>query len=119
MAIALLLLALCITAEVARELCFKTAATPLDAAIVRRPWMAAFANRLLWLGIALWIGETLLWIAALQRIPLGIGYPIRAVSFALVPLMGWLLLKERLGMSQIVGVILVTGGVACVGLSGA
>lgn len=119
MLIALVLLALCVVAEVARELCFKTAAAPLDHAIVGRRWMAAAANRLLWIGIALWIGETLLWIAALQHIPLGIGYPIRAVSYALVPLMGWILLKERLGISQIAGVILVTGGVACVGLSGA
>jgi len=115
--IAALLLA-CILAEVARELCFKTAAGPLDRAVAARDWRAALRNRILWVGVAIWGVETLAWIATLEKVPLGIAYPVSAVSYALTPLMGWLLLKERLGASQIAGVILVTGGAACVGLSG-
>jgi undecaprenyl phosphate-alpha-L-ara4N flippase subunit ArnE len=118
MAIALTLLALCILAEVIRELCFKLAADPLDRAVAIRNWVGAAAIPLLWVGISLWVVETFLWIAALQHVPLGVGYPIRAASYALIPLMGWLLLKERLGRSQIAGVMLVTAGVACIGFSG-
>lgn len=115
--IAVLLLA-CIVAEVARELCFKIASGPLDRAVVARDWSAALGNRVLWVGIAIWAVETLAWIMTLEKIPLGIAYPVSALSYALAPLMGWRLLKERLGPSQIAGVMLVTAGAACVGLSG-
>jgi len=118
MAIALTLLGLCILAEVIRELCFKLAADRLDRALALRNWVSAMGIPLLWVGIGLWIVETLLWIAALQHVPLGVGYPIRAASYALIPLMGWMLLKEKLGRSQVAGVLLVTAGVACVGFSG-
>lgn len=118
MVLALTLLALCILAEVIRELCFKLAADPLDQAVAVGNWVGAMAIPLLWIGISLWTAETLLWIAALQHVPLGVGYPIRAASYALIPLMGWLLLKERLGGSQIAGVVLVAAGVACIGFSG-
>lgn len=114
---ALLLLG-CIVAEVARELCFKTASGPLNRAMTSRDWQAAVANRLLWAGLSIWAVETLAWLAVLQKIPLGIAYPVTAASYAVAPLMGWLLLKERLAPSQIAGVLLVTGGALCVGLSG-
>jgi undecaprenyl phosphate-alpha-L-ara4N flippase subunit ArnE len=113
-----LLLLGCIVAEVTRELCFKTASGPLDWAVASRNWRAAFANRLLWVGLSIWALETLAWLAVLQKIPLGIAYPVTAASYAVAPLMGWLLLKERLSPSQVAGVLLVTGGALCVGLSG-
>jgi multidrug transporter EmrE-like cation transporter len=116
--IAAALLFVCIVAEVARELCFKQAAGPLDAAIATGRWRGALANRILWVGLAIWSIETLVWIVALESVPLGIAYPVTAASYALAPLMGWWLLSERLGRSQIVGVLLVTAGAACVGLSG-
>jgi len=117
-AVSLALLALCILAEVARELCFKTAAVPLDRAIAARDWRAAATNRLVLAGIAIWAIETLVWIAALQHLPLGVAYPIRALSFAVIPLAAWLLLNERLRASQIAGVALVVGGATCIAVSG-
>lgn len=117
MTVAAALLLLCIIAEVMRELCFKTAAGPLSDALAARRWKRVIASPLIWIGIMLWGGETLAWIAALERIPLGIGYPVRAASYALIPLAAWLVLKERLCARQIMGVLLVTIGVCCVGLS--
>lgn len=115
--IAALLLA-CIVCEVARELCFKAASGPLDQAVAARDWSAALGNGILWLGIAIWAAETFAWIMTLEKVPLGIAYPVTALSYALAPLMGWRLFKERLGFSQMVGVMMVTAGAACVGLSG-
>ncbi|MDB5686346.1 MAG: permease [Rhizorhabdus sp.] len=117
MATAAFLLLLCILAEVVRELCFKTAAGPLGNAMIAREWQRAIASPLIWVGICLWAGETVAWIAALELVPLGFGYPIRAASYALIPFAAWLVLKERLGGSQILGVSLITVGVCCVGLS--
>ena len=116
--IAALLLLICIAAEVARELCFKLASPPLEQAVVARDWQAAIVNGLLWAGIAIWVGETLAWISVLKHVPLSIAYPVTAISYALIPLSSWLLLRERLSATQIAGILLVTGGAACVGLSG-
>ena len=116
--IAALLLLACIAAEVARELCFKAASPPLEQAVAARDWQGGILNALLWMGIAIWAGETLTWISVLERVPLSIAYPVSAASYALVPLLSWLLLRERLSGSQIAGILLVTGGAACVGLSG-
>lgn len=116
--IALALLLTCIVAEVTRELCFKRAAGGLERAVAERDWARAVGNRVLLAGIAVWGVETLVWIVTLETVPLGIAYSVTAVSYALAPLMGWWLLRERLGRSQIAGVLLVTAGAACVGLSG-
>lgn len=116
--IAVALLLTCIAAEVTRELCFKQAAGGLERAVAQRNWAAALGNRILLAGIVVWGFETLVWILTLERVPLGIAYSVTAASYALAPLMGWWLLRERLGPSQIAGVLLVTAGAACVGLSG-
>ena len=72
----------------------------------------------LWAGIALWATEMLMWIATLQHLPLGLAYPVMALTFAGVPLAGRLLLRERLEPMQWAGIILVVAGVACVGATG-
>jgi len=114
---ALGLLALCMLAEVGRELCFKIAAgrsapdrSGYAARLMRRP--------LVWGGIVLWIFEALSWVAVLGSMPLGLAFPIMALSYALVPLAGSLLLGERMNRSQIAGAVLVAAGVGCIGWSG-
>ncbi|WP_340318156.1 EamA family transporter [Rhizorhabdus argentea] len=111
------LLLFCILAESVRELCFKATATSLHGAVTRRDWRRVCANSLLWSGIALWVIETLAWVAALDRVPLGIGYPVRATSYVLIPLLAWLVLHERLERGQIAGIALIAAGIGCVGLS--
>jgi undecaprenyl phosphate-alpha-L-ara4N flippase subunit ArnE len=116
--IGLALVAACVAIEAMRELCFKLTANPLASAAQRRDWRAATAIAPLWLGLAAWAIEMLLWVLTLQHLPLALAFPLMAASFAAVPFAGWLVLHERLAPVQVAGMALVVGGVACVGLSG-
>ncbi|HTQ37321.1 MAG TPA: hypothetical protein VMH77_09830, partial [Steroidobacteraceae bacterium] len=78
------LLAFCIVTEVIRELCFKSAARRAGgrprryaAALLREPLVGA--------GILAWFVEMIAWVMVLQRVPLGIAYPVMTLTYAAVP----------------------------------
>jgi drug/metabolite transporter (DMT)-like permease len=112
-----LLIVPCVLAEVLRELCFKIGARHASAA--QAGYALAIAQQpVVWLGIGCWVAELVLWLLVLQVLPLGVAFPLMALTYAAVPLAGVVLLGERLNGSQLAGVVLVAIGVACVGLSG-
>lgn len=108
------LMAVCIGAEVARELCFKLAATRSQPERAGYMWRV-IGRPLVWAGIALWLLEALAWVAVLGSLPLGVAFPLITLSYAAVPLAGMFLLGERLHRSQVIGAALVVLGVGCIG----
>ena len=112
----LALLSFCITAELARELSFKTAS--LRAQPQENYVLGLAKQPLLWAGIVFWAVEVVAWIVVLQHAALSLAYPIMTLTYAAIPLAGALLLKERLTRGQTLGAILVAAGVLCVALSG-
>jgi undecaprenyl phosphate-alpha-L-ara4N flippase subunit ArnE len=110
------LLAFCIAVETAQQLSFKAGADRAGeaAGFVR----GVVTQPLIWLGIALWVVESIAWVLVLQKTPLSVAYPFMTLSYAAVPLGGVLVLKEKLSRRQLVGAALIFGGVICVGLSG-
>jgi undecaprenyl phosphate-alpha-L-ara4N flippase subunit ArnE len=107
------LLAFCVAAETVQQISFKRGASdgPSAAGLALQP--------LIWLGVLLWVVESIAWVLVLQRAPLSLAYPIMTLSYATVPLAGVLLLKEALSPRQLAGAALIFGGVLCVGLSAA
>ena len=108
------LLALCVVAEVARELCFKVAASRSAPEadgyllrVVRKP--------MTWGGILLWVLEAVAWVAVLGSLPLSVAYPIATLTYAAVPVAGVFILRERLHRGQIIGALLVAAGVIWIG----
>jgi undecaprenyl phosphate-alpha-L-ara4N flippase subunit ArnE len=51
-------------------------------------------------------------------LPLGVAFPLMTLSYAAIPAAAHVWLKDRLSRRQWCGVLLVTSGVALVGLSG-
>lgn len=113
----LLLLGLCVLAEIARELSFKRAALGANASASYVRGLAA--QPLLWLGVALWAIEVVSWILVLEHAPLSLAYPVMTLTYAGVPLGGAWLLRERLTRAQMAGAALVALGVAIVAVAGA
>jgi len=111
----LALFALAFATLVGRELCFKLAADQTQ----RRGGSAgtSVGRPAFWLGIAVGAAAIVTGVLVLQHAPLAIAYPIMASTYAGVPVASALLFRERLTRSQVVGVGLVTAGVACVLLS--
>lgn len=111
---AIALLLLCVLAEAGRELCFKVAAA--GSAPAHRGYVVrVIQSPLVWGGMLLWVLETFAWVAVLGSLPLGIAFPLMALSYAAVPAAGVMFLGERLNQVQIAGAVLVMLGVGCVG----
>lgn len=63
------------------------------------------------LAMTLYIGATLLWIAALRDIPLSRAYPFTALAFALVPVGATVFFGETLGIRYYLGLAMLLGGI--------
>ena len=115
--VALGLLAFCILAETVQQLSFKLGSARAEAApgFVR----AVVSQPLIWIGIVIWVIESIAWVLVLQRAPLSMAYPVMALSYATVPLAGLLLLREKMTSRQALGAFLIFSGVLLVGVSGA
>lgn len=99
------------------QLSFKAAASGTDLggglarwkAMARRPWI--------WCGIACYVGEFLAWLAFLSLLPLSEGVLLGSINIVAVMLAGRVLFGEKLSPLRTLGIVLIAGGVAVVGLS--
>ena len=105
------LIGFCVFAEAAREVCFKQAAN--NTALLK-----ALMKPLIWLGIVFWGIEVVAWTVVLERVPLGIAFPLMALTYIAVVLAGAWILKERITLRHALGACFITAGVACVGATG-
>ena len=62
-------------------------------------------------GFALYGGAAILYIVALRRIPMSRALPCTAVSYVAAALIGHYAFGESLGMTQIIAIALICGGV--------
>jgi drug/metabolite transporter (DMT)-like permease len=114
---ALALLAFCIAAETVQQLSFKVGSAKAEGA--RSFVRAVVSHPLIWIGIALWVVESIAWVLVLQRSPLSMAFPVMTLSYATVPLAGLVLLRERMTRRQMLGAGLIFSGVLLVAVSGA
>jgi drug/metabolite transporter (DMT)-like permease len=63
-------------------------------------------------GIACYIAGFLVWLRALQKLPLSVAFPLTSAAHILVPLGSWLLLGETIPPIRWAGIAFVAGGVA-------
>jgi undecaprenyl phosphate-alpha-L-ara4N flippase subunit ArnE len=75
--------------------------------LARSPWA--------WVWFFSYALSTVLWLVVLRNVPLSQAFPILGLQFALVPIASRLLLKERMGGTQWLGVATIVIGVMLVG----
>ena len=75
--------------------------------MARRPWI--------WIGIAAYVAEFLLWIAFLSLIDLGEGVLLGSINIVAIMLAGRFLFGEKLTRMRVAGILMVSIGVAVVG----
>ena len=56
--------------------------------------------------------STLLWIGALRALPLRLAYPVSALAFVLVPILGHFVLGESFTLRTLIGAIVIIAGIA-------
>lgn len=69
-------------------------------------------------GFCFYVVGTFIWLLVLSRVPLSIAFPLFSMSYFLVVIMSATILKERVAWSYaIVGLLLISVGVTCIGFS--
>jgi small multidrug resistance pump len=72
---------------------------------------AQFLNPLTMVGFALYVAAAIFYILALRKIPVSTAFPSVAASYAVVAALAHFLWNEPLGWAQIIGIVLISGGV--------
>ncbi|NLN75672.1 MAG: hypothetical protein GX139_05135 [Armatimonadetes bacterium] len=77
----------------------------------------AFRNIYAILGFSLYVVSTLIWLLVLGRVRLSVAYPMMSLSYFLVVILSACVLKEKVDKRlAAIGLLLIAGGVAFVGL---
>jgi multidrug transporter EmrE-like cation transporter len=69
-------------------------------------------------GILLYGISTVLYLLALQKIPISIAMPSLALGYLLVSICGWTIWREPFSLVQLCGLLLIIIGVLCVNVPG-
>ena len=98
------------------QLAFKAAASEPGTLDGMARWRFMLARPWLWAGVACYVAEFLLWLAFLSLVPLSDGVLLGSINIVAIMLLGRVLFKERLAPLRVAGIVLVSIGVAIVGL---
>ena len=98
------------------QLAFKAAASePGDRDGMER-WRFMLARPWLWVGLACYVAEFLVWLAFLSLVPLSDGVLLGSINIVAIMILGRVLFREKLKPMRVAGIVLVSIGVAIVGL---
>jgi len=79
-------------------------------------WKAMLTSLPLWIGVVCFCLEFLVWLAFLSVLSLSQGVLLGAINMVAIVIAGKLLFKERLDRMRVIGVGLISLGVALVGI---
>jgi drug/metabolite transporter (DMT)-like permease len=96
------------------QLCLKSGAQRLAGLGGLEFLLAATRDTHVLSGLAAWISSTLCWLYVLRVAPLSKAYGLYSFTYVLVPLVSVFVFGEHLRRSHIVGIVLITMGIACV-----
>jgi multidrug transporter EmrE-like cation transporter len=68
-------------------------------------------------GLAVYVSGIFFWLLALNRVDLSYAYPFASLSYVLIFLSSWLLLKEDISFMRVMGMIVICMGVFLVARS--
>jgi drug/metabolite transporter (DMT)-like permease len=98
------------------QLSFKSAASGAGLGVGVARWKAMARRPWIWCGVGCYVGEFLVWLAFLSLLPLSQGVLLGSVNIVAVMIAGRLLFNEKLSPLRTLGILLIAGGVAVVGL---
>lgn len=101
------------------QLAFKAASLRADDVDGWRHWQKMLGQPFLWLGIAVFVSEALLWVGFLSLVPLSQGVMMGSLNITAVMLGGRLFFGESITAKRALAICLVAAGVGLVGWGGA
>jgi drug/metabolite transporter (DMT)-like permease len=107
-----------VTLDTGGQLAFKAAASDPDAGDGLAGWRHMASRPWMWLGILAYALHLLSWIAFLSLVDLSKGVLLASINMVAIMIAGRLLFREKLTPLRVGGILLVSAGVAIVGMSG-
>ncbi|MDO8671565.1 MAG: EamA family transporter [Dehalococcoidia bacterium] len=116
---ALLILLVAISFSVSGELLLKHGMNTvgmfsLQPGLIISGLVRTFTNLFVLGGFSLIFLGSVFWLSVLSRLPLSLAYPLLSLSYVLVVLSAWLILKESISVTRVVGVFIIMSGVVVV-----
>lgn len=68
-------------------------------------------------GLAVYVSGIFFWLLALNRVDLSYAYPFASLSYVLIFLSSWLMLKEDISLMRVLGMVVICVGVFLVARS--
>lgn len=116
------LLVFSIVLDVIGQLCFKLGVDRLPEISggfrLSAFWGQVLNAPLLWAGIGAYVIEFFVWLEALSRAPLSLLFPLAALAYCLVVLVGKVVLGETVSRRRWLGTLVITAGVMLVAVAG-
>jgi drug/metabolite transporter (DMT)-like permease len=98
------------------QLAFKAAAAGPGARDGLARWRFMAGQPWIWLGVGCYVAEFVLWLAFLSLVPLSEGVLLGSINIVAIMVAGRFLFAEKLSPLRVTGIVLVSIGVAVVGL---
>lgn len=98
------------------QLSFKAAAQSGASYSGIAQWKFMLARPWIWIGLSSYVIEFVLWLAFLALVPLSTGVMLGSINVVAIMIAGRIWFKERLSNWRVAGCLLITIGVAVVGL---
>ncbi len=70
------------------------------------------------IGLSIYVGGTIFWLAALSRVDLSYAYPFASLSFVVMLVAAWHLFDENISPLRLLGTVIICVGVFLVSRSG-
>ena len=117
-----ILLVLCsVTPAVAGQLILKYAISRLSLDMSETGplgyYVRLFTTPIVLLGFFMYGLSSLVWLFILSKLPLSLAYPLVSMGYVLVVFFSWLLLREHVNVTRMVGVAVICLGVALLATS--
>ncbi|HJP97289.1 MAG TPA: EamA family transporter [Rhodanobacteraceae bacterium] len=110
--------ALLLTIETFGQVALKTAG--MQAGVIEpdsASVLAALSTPWLWVGLACYLGQFVVWMAILERSSLSAAFPTSAIAFVAIMFASWAVFGEPMGWQKILGALIIVAGILLLGSS--
>ena len=87
-----------------------------DLEVIKRAFFKAASNPFVVFGLLVFVFTSMLWLIVLSRVPLSLAYPMLSLSYVFAIFISWVVFKEHIPWTRVVGALIICGGVYLVSM---
>lgn len=108
--------AILLAIETLGQIALKTAGNHIGAfELDRASVLAALSTPWLWLGLACYLGQFVVWMTILEKSALSAAFPTSAIAFVAIMIASWAVFGDAMGWEKILGSAIIVAGILLLG----